>query len=142
MIALRPFDPWAHASDKAQFAAGRCRSSPTPEPAQPWTHDDWLALFDERAGIAEFDGGASRDEAEAMALDACVTQWLAMTPLEAAATGRCVHCHQPALGSDTLTLIIAGDTHHLHAACALAFAQTRRDDARAAVLSILDGKAR
>ena len=30
-----------------------------------WSPQDWLAFFDERAGIAEFDGGLPREEAEA-----------------------------------------------------------------------------
>ena len=30
-----------------------------------WTEEDWQALFDERAGIMEFDGGLPRAEAEA-----------------------------------------------------------------------------
>ena len=29
-----------------------------------WTEEDWQALFDERAGIMEFDGGLPRREAE------------------------------------------------------------------------------
>lgn len=33
-----------------------------------WTEDDWTALYDERAGIVEFDGGLPRVEAEAAAL--------------------------------------------------------------------------
>ena len=36
-----------------------------PQPARPWDPEDWQALYDERAGIAEFDGGLSRPEAEA-----------------------------------------------------------------------------
>jgi hypothetical protein len=34
-----------------------------------WTDEDWQALFDERAGIMEFDGGSARAEAEARAAD-------------------------------------------------------------------------
>ena len=30
-----------------------------------WAPEDWQAYFDERAGIAQFDGGLSRPEAEA-----------------------------------------------------------------------------
>jgi hypothetical protein len=29
-----------------------------------WTAEDWQALFDERAGIMEYDGGLPREEAE------------------------------------------------------------------------------
>jgi hypothetical protein len=32
-----------------------------------WTEEDWQALFDERAGIVEFDGGLPRKDAEATA---------------------------------------------------------------------------
>ena len=32
-----------------------------------WTEEDWNALYDERAGTMEFDGGLSRGEAEANA---------------------------------------------------------------------------
>lgn len=41
-----------------------------------WTPDDWRMLFDERAGIAEFDGGLPRAEAEKLAFDECVDQWM------------------------------------------------------------------
>ena len=34
-----------------------------------WTEDDWNALYDERAGIMEFDGGIPRAEAEARAVE-------------------------------------------------------------------------
>lgn len=34
-----------------------------------WTDADWQALFDERAGIMEFDGGLARAEAEAAAAE-------------------------------------------------------------------------
>ncbi len=33
-----------------------------------WTEEDWQALFDERAGIMEYDGGLPREEAEAAAV--------------------------------------------------------------------------
>ena len=40
-----------------------------------WSTEDWLALYDERAAIAEFDGGSSRREAENIAFDECVMEW-------------------------------------------------------------------
>jgi hypothetical protein len=39
-----------------------------------WSLEDWLLLFDERAGIAELHGGLTRDEAEARSLDCCVAE--------------------------------------------------------------------
>ena len=44
----------------------------------------WRAFFDERAGIVEFDGGLSRDEPEACALEVCVTEWLCCNTTESA----------------------------------------------------------
>ena len=41
-----------------------------------WSAEDWQLLFDERAGIAEFDGGLSRVEAEAQAFACCITEWM------------------------------------------------------------------
>jgi hypothetical protein len=46
-----------------------------------WSGEDWLAFFDERAGIAEFDGGLSRDVAESQAFECCVVEWLNRNPV-------------------------------------------------------------
>ena len=40
------------------------------------TDEDWKVLFDERVRIAEFDGGLPRSEAEALAVEICVIEWL------------------------------------------------------------------
>lgn len=45
-----------------------------------WSADDWQAFFNERAGIAEFDGGKSRGDADGLAFDCCVTEWLNRNP--------------------------------------------------------------
>ena len=49
--------------------------------ADGWAAEDWQVFFDERAGIAEFDGGLPRDEAEAQAFSCCVTAWLNRNPV-------------------------------------------------------------
>ena len=41
-----------------------------------WSAEDWQTFFDERAGIAEFDGGLSRSQAEQRAFACCVVEWL------------------------------------------------------------------
>ena len=41
-----------------------------------WSGDDWMAFFDERAQIVEFDGGLTPDQAEARAFACCVAEWL------------------------------------------------------------------
>lgn len=45
-----------------------------------WSAEDWLAFFDERAAIAEFDGGLSRASAEASAFACCVAKWFNRNP--------------------------------------------------------------
>jgi hypothetical protein len=42
--------------------------------ADGWTVEDWKVLFDERAGIAEFEGGLLREDAEATAFAYCVAE--------------------------------------------------------------------
>lgn len=46
-----------------------------------WSAEDWQAHFDERAGIAEFDGGLPRPEAETRAFAACIAEWLDHNPV-------------------------------------------------------------
>ena len=41
-----------------------------------WSAEDWQVFFDERAGIAEFDSGLPRAEAEGQAFTCCVVEWL------------------------------------------------------------------
>lgn len=46
-----------------------------------WSGEDWRALFDERAAIAEFDGGLPRDQAEVRAFACCLAEWLNRNPV-------------------------------------------------------------
>ena len=48
--------------------------------AAEWTVEDWQALYDERAGICEYDGGLPRAEAEATAFAHCLAEWLHRNP--------------------------------------------------------------
>jgi hypothetical protein len=45
-----------------------------------WSAEDWRAFFDERAGIAEFDGRLSRAEAGTQAFACCGLEWLNRNP--------------------------------------------------------------
>ena len=56
-----------------------------------WSGEDWQALFDERAGIVEHDGGFGRLDAEC-AFDDCVDHWLALHPPIANQQGHCLRC--------------------------------------------------
>lgn len=42
-----------------------------------WPAGEWRAWFEERAAIAEYDGGLSRRDAEAQAFRACIDEWVA-----------------------------------------------------------------
>ncbi len=39
-----------------------------------WTAEDWRVFHDERAGIAEFNGGQTRADAEALAFECCIVE--------------------------------------------------------------------
>ena len=56
-----------------------------------WSPEDWQLFFNERAGIAEFDSGLSRTEAESRAFECCVVEWLNRNPTPSPA-GRCAWC--------------------------------------------------
>ena len=56
-----------------------------------WSGEDWQVYFDERAAIAEFDGGLPRASAEARAFQCCVAEWLNRHPV-CSPPGRCLGC--------------------------------------------------
>jgi hypothetical protein len=56
-----------------------------------WSAEDWQVFFDERAAIAEFDGGLSRGQAETCAFACCTVEWLKRNPARSP-PGRCLGC--------------------------------------------------
>jgi hypothetical protein len=99
-----------------------------------WTAEDWQVFFDERAGIAEFDGGLPRPEAEARAFACCVVEWLNRNSVRSQ-SGRCLGCgsseqpHDPLLPFGTE---IAGHAW-LHSHCWPAWCAEREAEAVAAL---------
>ena len=69
-----------------------------------WSAEDWRAFFDERAGIAEFDGGLPRSEAEARAFACCVAEWLNRNPVRSP-PGRCLGCGGPEQAHDAAAAV-------------------------------------
>lgn len=59
-----------------------------------WSAEDWREYYEERAGVAEFNGGLSREQAEKRAYDCCVGKWLHLNPVRSAPS-RCHHCGKP-----------------------------------------------
>ena len=56
-----------------------------------WTEEDWRTHFHERAGIAEYDGGLGRRQAEELAFEQCVAEWL-MRHSVRSDPGACLRC--------------------------------------------------
>jgi hypothetical protein len=102
------------------------------DPTQPWDPVEWLAYFDERAGIAEFDGGLPRAEAEERAYGCCITEWLSRTAV-ISAPGPCPVCGGSDGPSDPLLAIgIVGGRTWLHLGCVKVWCCIRRAKAVAA----------
>jgi hypothetical protein len=102
-----------------------------------WTAEDWRTFFDERVAIVEFDGGLSRAQANAQALEYCVIEWLNRNPVRSP-PGRCLgcghaeHAHDPLLPFGTET---AGHAW-LHSRCWPAWRSARKAEAIAALAAM------
>ena len=94
----------------------------------------WRDYFEERAAIREHDGGASRADAEAGALDDCVQRWRALNPLPASGDGACVQCGKAR--PDTPVLAHGGHAW-LHRECWAPMDAKRDAEARKAVSEAL-----
>jgi hypothetical protein len=95
-----------------------------------WTADDWLAFFDERAAIVEFDVGLSRAQANAQAFEYCVIEWLNRNPAQSV-PGRCLGCGGGNRRGDPLLPFGTETSGHawLHGTCWPAWHSERRDKA-------------
>jgi hypothetical protein len=108
--------------------------------AQGWSAMDWQSFFDERAGIAEHDGGFPRLDAEMSAFDDCVDQWLTMHPPHAKEPGCCLQCGLAILNEKQSSIAVAcagGVTAPLHHRCAADWRNLRRWKARSALMRLL-----
>ena len=103
-----------------------------------WSGEDWREFFEERAGIAEFDGGLPRDQAEARAFSCCVGEWLHRNPARTP-SGRCDLCGQSkGVLLPYLTGYAVKDPGHtwLHQECSPAWHQAHRAKAVSALVSM------
>ncbi len=99
-----------------------------------WTSEDWRVFYDERPGIAEFDGGQTRAEAEVLAFECCIVEWLNHHP-QHSHPGRCAWCEKP--DRDGHAVVPFGTKIHghtwLHPECWNDWRQDRRARARRAL---------
>jgi hypothetical protein len=105
-----------------------------------WSGEDWRAFFDERAGIAEFDGGLPREQAEARAYACCVAEWLNRNPVRSSPSSpySCLRCGEAEQGHDPLLPFGAETTGHawLHSRCWGAWYVARKVKAVAALAAM------
>lgn len=102
-----------------------------------WSAEDWLAFYDERAGIAEFDGGLTHSEAEARAFTCCVAEWLNRHPVRSP-PDHCLGCGGTERLGDPLSHFGTDAAGHawLHPRCRGAWESKRRTAAAAALAAI------
>ena len=102
-----------------------------------WSALDWLAFYDERAGIAEFDHGLTRGEAETHAFNCCIAEWLVHNPVNSP-PGCCLGCGNGAYGDDPLLPFGTQSAGHawLHERCWIAWRAARMGEAIKALASM------
>ena len=110
-----------------------------------WSPEDWQVLFDERAGIAEYDGGLSRLDAEMYAFEDCVDHWLALHLPVAREQEHCLRCGTPVtdqVKASVVVTCVGGTMGRLHDGCAPTWKNLRRWEARTALRWLLDSSKR
>jgi len=102
-----------------------------------WSAEDWHIFFDERAGIAEFDGELPRPEAEFQAFACCVVGWLNLNP-ERSPSGRCLGCGGRERGDDALLPFGIEPVGHawLHGRCWPAWYEARKAKATSTLMAM------
>ena len=102
-----------------------------------WSPQDWRAFFSERAGIAEFDSGLSRAEAETRAFACCVAEWLNRNPARSP-PGHCFGCGGCEASHNPLLPVGIGSAGQvwLHSGCCSAWYAGRKAEAVAALATM------
>ncbi len=106
------------------------------EMLRPWTAADWRAFRDERAGVAEHEGGMTRDAADEAAFGALVTEWLDRT-MPGGPEGTCAACGAVDRPGDVVLPFGAdGRRAWLHSRCWPAWHAKRTAEAVAALAAL------
>ena len=123
--------PLSHALETGTVGQAVARSPRAPS-RYTWDAEDWHAFLDERAGIAEHDGGLKRADAERQAFECCISEWHWRNPPLASGPERCAHCSKPLAGPGRDGLpFLTGDGGHtwLHSGCHGDWMDQRRAEA-------------
>jgi hypothetical protein len=96
-----------------------------------WSAAEWQAYYDERAAIREHDGRLFRAEAERLALEDTVTQWLCLHPAPATSPDRgCIRCGvKDELANPLLAVLTVGGSVWVHDRCLEPWRADRRHQA-------------
>ena len=102
-----------------------------------WNVADWNVFFDERAGIAEYEGGLSRQEADVLEFQHCVVEWLIRHPVQSS-PGLCFGCGR---GDEHAGIVVpfgmeASGHVWLHSDCWPAWHAARKTEAVAALTTM------
>lgn len=98
-----------------------------------WSAEDWQIYFDERSGIAEFDGGLPRRDAEARAFESCVVRWLELHPATSE-PDRCAWCGKADAPGNVVPFGAEPKGHvWLHHRCWRPWHSKRREEAKDAL---------
>jgi TubC N-terminal docking domain len=100
-----------------------------------WDPADWRAFYDERAGIAEFNGQISRCEAELHAYECCITEWLSRYH-ERSRPGECAHCRQSDRSDHVIVPFGIERLVWLHPECWSPWHEARRFEAAVALTAM------
>lgn len=102
-----------------------------------WSAEDWQAYFDERACIAEYDGGLPRPEAEVRAFECCVVEWMNRA-FERSPPGRCLACGGGDRAQDALLPHGIEPAGHvwLHSRCWRGWFSAQKNAAESALMAI------
>lgn len=103
-----------------------------------WDAADWLEFYSERAGILEFDGELPRADAEAQALEWCITEWWKQHPAPSE-SGRCGWCGEVETAGAGVVVPFGTESHGenwLHHRCWQPWHQQRCEVAKSALMAM------
>lgn len=102
-----------------------------------WTAEDWHAFFEKRADIAEFNGGQTRNDADAFAFECCIIEWLNRHP-EPSDPDHCAWCGNADSNQHAIVPFGTENYGHtwLHPECWNKWHEIRLDKARRALAAM------
>ena len=99
-----------------------------------WTPEGWRTFYEERAAVAEHDGGLPPAEAAARAYKCSIVAWLNRNPPMQDDPHQCIHCGEHMAESEALPFL-TGDSGHIwmHDHCHAAWMKRREAEAAGAL---------